>query len=175
MKIAQALGMTASVLILAAFFTARTDGAGSVAGLADTPAPPVLVSATAEPRSQAGETVLKRQGDGHFYADVTVNGRPLNMLVDTGASFIALTAADADALGLSWSETDAIVIGEGASGPVMGVPLRLDTVEVGDHRASGVEGAIIPEGLGVSLLGQSFLAQIDNVAIRDDEMVLGAQ
>lgn len=164
--------MAASVLVLAAVITARPNAVGSPADAATPPVPVVGASPDAA-RPPAGETVLERQGDGHFYADVTVNGRPLTMLVDTGASFIALTAADADALGLTWSENDAVVIGEGASGPVMGIPLRLDSVEVGDLRASGVDGAIIPEGLGISLLGQSFLAQINNVAIRGDRMVLG--
>lgn len=121
----------------------------------------------------AGETVLERKGDGHFYADVTVSGAPLQMLVDTGASFIALTADDAAAIGLDWSESDIRVVADGASGPVLGVMVQLDEVELHGHVARNVRAAVIPDGLGISLLGQSFLSQIDRVSIADGKMVLG--
>ena len=121
----------------------------------------------------AGETTLERSGDGHFYAQVSVNGTPVEVLVDTGASVVALTASDASALGLSWSDSDVGVIGSGASGPVLGVPVRLDRVELGGHEAAGVDAVIIPDGLGITLLGQSFLSTIDPVRIEGDRMVLG--
>ncbi len=121
----------------------------------------------------AGETVLERSDDGHFYADVTVSGSPMQMMVDTGASFIALTGEDAAAIGLDWSETDMRVVADGASGPVRGVMVQLDEVELNGHIAHDVRAAVIPEGLGVSLLGQSFLSQIDRVSIADGKMILG--
>lgn len=121
----------------------------------------------------AGQSVLKRQPDGHFYADAFVEGQQLHMLVDTGASIVALTGRDADALGLYWSEDDLRPIGRGASGVVHGVPAVINTMEVGRFEARNVEAAIIPDGLGVSLLGQSFLSKIDNVEISGDEMRLG--
>jgi aspartyl protease family protein len=46
-------------------------------------------------------------------------------------------------------------------------------MDVGGFEARNVEAAIIPEGLGISLLGQSYLSRIDNVEISDDEMRLG--
>ena len=121
----------------------------------------------------AGETTLDRSGDGHFYAQVMVNGTTIETMVDTGASVVALTASDASALGLSWNDADIGMIGSGASGPVMGVPVRLDRVELGGHEASGVDAVIIPDGLGITLLGQSFLSTIDPVRIEGDRMVLG--
>ncbi len=122
---------------------------------------------------QTGQTVLKRQADGHFYADATVDGRQYRFLVDTGASIVALTGRDADDMGLYWDETNLRPIGRGASGTVHGVPVRIANLEVGGYEARDVPAAIIPEGLDVSLLGQSFLSQIDNVEISGDEMKLG--
>ncbi len=118
---------------------------------------------------------LTRESDGHFYANVTVAGAPLRMMVDTGASVIALTAADAQAAGLNWSESDVRVIGRGASGDVRGVPTMLGDVEVGGMNARNVQAVIIPEGLDISLLGQSYLSSISNVEISEDRMILSAQ
>lgn len=123
--------------------------------------------------SAGGQTVLPRMGDGHYYAEVRVNGATSRFLVDTGASVIALTADDARAAGIEWDESDVRPIGSGASGPVYGVPAVLDEVVLDGHEARGVAAVVVPEGLEISLLGQSFLSQIDEISVRDDQMVLG--
>lgn len=121
----------------------------------------------------AGETVLQRQPDGHFYADLTAGVTPLHMMVDTGASVVALTAEDARALGLRWDEEDVVPIGHGASGEVSGINTTIKRLQLGEIEAYDVRAVVIPEGLMTSLLGQSFLSQIRRVEIVDDKMVLG--
>ncbi len=121
----------------------------------------------------AGETVLTRADDGHFYADVSVDGASAQMMVDTGASIVALTAEDADAVGVQWDEDAIQPVARGASGDVYGVPVVLGRVQVGDLEAQQVEAVVVPEGLDVSLLGQSFLSKIQRVEIEQDRMVLG--
>lgn len=116
--------------------------------------------------------VLKRQDDGHFYANVDINGKGIHFLIDTGASGIALTADDARALGLNWSEEDLETVGRGANGEVQGVPITLGNVELGGIQARSLEAVIIPDGLDVSLLGQSFLAKAQSVKINGDKMEL---
>lgn len=115
---------------------------------------------------------LERQPDGHFYAEAEVDGTGIRFLVDTGASMIALNGEDAEALGLSWSEDELQHVGRGVNGDVFGKPVKLASVTVGDLQADDVEAVIIPKGLDVSLLGQSFLARVDNVAIEGDRMTL---
>jgi aspartyl protease family protein len=122
----------------------------------------------------AGELVLSRAEDGHFYAEVTVDGGSANMLVDTGASIVALTAEDADAAGVRWSEDQVQPVGRGASGTVYGVPVTLGRVQVGELEAHQVEAIVVPEGLDISLLGQSFLSKIQRVEIEQGRMVLGS-
>lgn len=133
-----------------------------------TPAPP-----PAETPSPGGITELRRAGDGHFYAGVVTNGRPVTMLVDTGASVVALTGEDARAIGLHWNPVGLGVVAQGASGPIRGVSLKLDRLVLGQHEARNVEAVIVPEGLPISLLGQSFLATIEPVRIEKDRMMLG--
>lgn len=126
-----------------------------------------------EDEAFTGELVLPRAGDGHFYAEVTVDGVSSIMLVDTGASVIALTGADARSIGIEWNPDEVRQVARGAGGPVHGVRVTLGAVRVGDFEAGGIEAVVVPEGLAVSLLGQSFLSRIERVEIGPDEMTLG--
>ena len=121
----------------------------------------------------AGEVSLPRGGDGHYYASVTVEGVPTQMLVDTGASVVALTGADAKAMGISWSDDQVQPVAQGASGPINGFPITIERVQLGGLDVHGVPAIVVPEGLGVSLLGQSFLGRVKHVDIEGDKMVLG--
>jgi aspartyl protease family protein len=115
-------------------------------------------------------TVLSRKPDGHFYTEAAVNGGAVRFMVDTGASAIALTGADAEQLGIEWDESDLQMVGRGVSGDVFGLPIVLKTVQVGEIVAHDVAAAVIPHGLDVSLLGQSFLSRVGNVNIQGDQM-----
>lgn len=121
----------------------------------------------------AGETVLERASDGHFYAEAAVDGQPVRFMVDTGASAVALTGEDALDIGLRWDDSALRAVGRGASGPVYGVHTTIGELVLGNFRGSNVAAVIVPEGLPVSLLGQSFLSRIDNLEIAGDRMVLG--
>ncbi len=140
------------------------------------PEPAALPSvAAAQVSAQSWEEdVLTRERDGHFYADVRVDGNSYRMLVDTGATVVALTGADAEAMGLEWREEDVRPVAQGASGPVSGVHTTIPNLALGQHEVSGVPALIIPEGLEISLLGQSFLGTIGSVRISGDQMVLGS-
>lgn len=120
----------------------------------------------------AGDHTLNRQSNGHFYASASVDGVPVRMMIDTGASMIALTGSDARAIGLHWDDAEVRAIGRGASGNVYGVPIRLSEVEIGGMVRSNVDAVIVPSGLDVSLLGQSYLSQIGAVEINGDTMVM---
>jgi aspartyl protease family protein len=123
-------------------------------------------------QEETGQVILARQADGHFYANADVDGNDVRFLIDTGASGIALTGADADALAIPWDETDLVLVGRGVSGDVYGKHIILKSVRVGDFEVRDVPAAIIPNGLDVSLLGQSFLGKIGTVNIAGDRMTL---
>jgi aspartyl protease family protein len=143
----------------------------------DAPRETVIVESAKPPVVQsfhwyAGETVLERAADGHFYAEASIAGQPVLFLVDTGASSVALTGEDAAELGLQWQDSELREVGRGASGPVYGVATIIDELTLGNFRGNNVAAVIVPEGLPVSLLGQSFLSEIDNLEISGDRMVL---
>ncbi|MGB5079011.1 MAG: TIGR02281 family clan AA aspartic protease [Sphingorhabdus sp.] len=117
------------------------------------------------------QIVLERAPDGHFYADIDVNLGTIHFLVDTGATAVALTGDDARAIGLHWSDDELRPIARGVNGAVMGKEIIIDRMQVGNVQATNVRAAIIPEGLEISLLGQTFLARIGSVNIRENQMV----
>jgi len=178
-------------LIALAFVTAFV--ATLVAQFASHKTGPIAAqSGTAAPSSEASETSraaelkigsspqftnddgslgLQREADGHFYADVRINGNSVHMLIDTGASGIALSRDDARTAGLATSIGMNDVVGEGADGEVHGEYVKLDRVELGPLSATGMEAVVLNSG-EQSLLGQSFLSKYSSVQIENDRMVL---
>ncbi len=126
--------------------------------------------ASSAPVSGQG-TTLDRGPDGHFYADAQVNGVTVHFLVDTGASGVALSAADARRVGLPFFQTEFAAVGRGASGEVRGKLVTLDRVSLGGKSVDNVSGAIL-EGSEMSLLGQSFLSRMGTIEMTPDRMVI---
>jgi aspartyl protease family protein len=127
--------------------------------------------ARSEPR-HVGEVVLPRGHNGHFYAEVSADSGKVMMLVDTGATVVALTANDAAMMGVKWNPGDVRPVARGASGDVYGVPVVLDRIDVGGIEARRVQAVVVPEDLDISLLGQSFLSKVKRVEVTGDQMVL---
>ena len=121
--------------------------------------------------SSANALVLDRRDDGHFYADVEVNGVPISMLVDTGASSVALSAEDARRVGIATTIGMHEVIGEGAGGAVQGEIVTIERIRLSGVEQAGVQAAVLKGG-SMSLLGQSFLRDFASVEIRGDQMHL---
>lgn len=122
--------------------------------------------------SFGGEIALVRQPDGHFYAQPVIGNSEINAMVDTGASFVALTGEDARAVGLSWDDAQLQPVARGANGVVEGVPVMIDRIDIAGTQIKDVQAAIIPEGLHVTLLGQSVLSRFDRVDVEGDTMTL---
>ena len=144
---------------------------GLVVGLAwpsNRASEPVASAVASTPDDQPRETVLERSHGGHFYANAEVNGELVRFLVDTGATGVALTEADAERIGLEFDRGAYEQVGVGAAGPVRGKFVTLDKVSLDGKAARKVEGAIL-EGSDISLLGQDYLGRF-SVEMRGDTM-----
>lgn len=117
------------------------------------------------------ETLLEREGNGHFYVHAKVNGELVRFLIDTGASGVALTEKDARRVGIDFSPGEFEEVGQGAAGPIRGKLVTIKTVEVEGKKVTNVRGAVL-QGSELSLLGQSYLSRIGGVEMRGDYMVL---
>jgi aspartyl protease family protein len=99
---------------------------------------------------------LKADGRGHFTAEGQVNGAAMRFLVDTGASTIALPAADAKRAGVSYLNAPRGLV-QTANGTAAAYRVKLDTVRIGDITINNVEALVMEDGLAFALLGMSFL------------------
>ena len=115
--------------------------------------------------------MLTRDGSGQFGVEAVVNGQSLPFLIDTGADRVALTVESARAAGLYVDPTGFQEVAVGASGPVRGAHITLARLDVAGRSLEQVD-ALVLEGLGTNLLGQSVLGQLGAVEMHGDQMVL---
>jgi aspartyl protease family protein len=118
-------------------------------------------AAQTSPTAAASYAVVPTNDRGDLVADGEVNGMPVRFAVDTGATFVTLSAREASRLGLDYHNGQKLVM-ETANGNVFAYRLKLDTVRVGGVAVQNVD-AVITEGdsLPVALLGMSFLNRTD--------------
>lgn len=106
-----------------------------------------------------GHTVtLQRGPDGHYRAEALINGQRVNVLVDTGATGVAISQRTADKLGLS---SQAAVRTTTANGDAVAYMTRLRSVKIGGVEARDVSALIAPGLGGDVLLGMSYLGRMD--------------
>ena len=97
---------------------------------------------------------------GHFFADAAINDLPVRSVVDTGASVVVLSSADAERLGLDWRKGVRRTM-QTANGPTAGYLVKLSKVKVGGIELREVDGVVVEQGPGVALLGMSFLNRLE--------------
>ena len=122
--------------------------------------------------SEAGEIILPRGRDGHYYLTAEVNGAPVRFVVDTGASDIVLSKADAGRIGIDPEELNYLGRAATANGETRTAFVKLDEIVVGnavDHNVS----AVVNEGaMSQSLLGMGYLQRWVRIEISGGELRL---
>lgn len=106
------------------------------------------------------QVVLQADGQGHFITQGQINGGAIRMLVDTGATAIALPAREAQRLGIDYRKRE-MGRSNTANGPVAVYRVKLDSVRVGDIELKQVDATVQEAGLPFALLGMSFLNRMD--------------
>ena len=118
------------------------------------------------------EYVVQPGAGGHYVVVAAVNGAPVTFLVDTGASDIVLTMADAERLGLQPAALRFTQRFATANGEVRGAPVILREIRVGEFSLFDVPASVNEAPLRVSLLGMSFLRQLDGYGVENGRLVL---
>lgn len=144
------------------------------------PTTPAVAATAPQPASQperaqpvGGTAVLEQGANGHYFAKVESRGVTLNMLVDTGASVVALKAEDARALGFYPAQHEYTVRIMTANGEGRAAPVKLDMVRIGGLMVYDVPAIIAQPGAqSVSLLGMSFLKKLSSYSAERGRLVL---
>ncbi|MHA1152815.1 MAG: retropepsin-like aspartic protease family protein [Alphaproteobacteria bacterium] len=110
--------------------------------------------------------------DGHFRVKARVDGTPIRFLVDTGASNIVLSPADARRIGFDPQQLRFTGFAETANGTVRTAAVRLGTIEIGPIRLHDVPASVNRAAMRGSLLGMSFLERLRSFEVRDGTLIL---
>lgn len=110
-------------------------------------------------RSDPGEVVLERNRDGHYVASGRINGRPVTLMLDTGATMVSVPGRIAEKLAL---EKGPMLQVTTANGNIPVYSTILDEVQLGGIVLNNVRASINPYMTDNEiLLGMSFLKQLD--------------
>ncbi|PVM87826.1 TIGR02281 family clan AA aspartic protease [Caulobacter radicis] len=129
-------------------------------------------TAAAATLGDAGAAQLTKGPDGHFWAEAKVDGRAVRFLVDTGATAVSLSKADAQRLGIDVTklnyEYDVIT----ADGRTRAASVKLGSVAIAGAKVANVDALVIESGLETSLLGMSYLGRLSRFEATPRSLIL---
>lgn len=103
-----------------------------------------------------GQIVLTAESGGHFYTSGSINGRSVRFLVDTGATNVTMSQAEAERIGLDY-KSGPRGFTQTANGTVPVYRVVLTSVRIGDVQVYNVAAVVLPAPMNHLLLGNSFL------------------
>lgn len=126
-----------------------------------------------DPNAGRATVRLPANARGHYYADMSVEGRVLRMVVDTGASIVTLRASDARAAGLTTGPGSRTYRLSTANGVVEAKGVRIREMRLGSIIVRDVDAVIMTdEQLSTNLLGMTFLNRLRGFEVSGGELIL---
>jgi aspartyl protease family protein len=137
------------------------------------PDPAAVMALTAPaPKATGGDASVLKGEDGHYWAEASVNGTAVRFLVDTGASAVALSVADAERLGLQPASLAYDYTVNTASGEARAAKVKLATISVSGAEVNDVDAFVIDKGLQTSLLGMTYLGRLSKFEATQEALIL---
>jgi len=121
-------------------------------------------------QASSGRISLPADSGGHFMGPGSINGRPVQFMVDTGASTVALGIGEAERIGLAYRDGQPVRVGT-ANGVAQGWRIKLASVRIGDVEVYEVDAVVTPQAMPFVLLGNSYLNRFQ-MRRDNDQMVL---
>ena len=129
--------------------------------------------AAAAPLPGSGIMRLQADAQGHFNGDFKINGKAVQGMIDTGATYVALNESLARRLGYSGNQLDFRYAVNTANGQTKAAHVTLDRIEIGGIRVRGVEAFVLKDdALSQTLVGMSFLKKLDSYSVADGSLSL---
>jgi aspartyl protease family protein len=110
------------------------------------------------PGGNTREIVIPVGDGGHYFMNGTINGHAVRFMVDTGATTIAMSRADAARIGLDARKGQLGMMGT-ANGMTQVMSFTLDSVRIGEVELYNVAAVVMPANMPFVLLGNSFLSR----------------
>ena len=133
----------------------------------------VAVTEPAAPTTPyAHAAILKKEADGHFWANSDVDGFSVKFMIDTGASTVVLTYRDAQRIGLDPKNLDYSWSIRTAGGEVKGASVLLPSIRIGQVEIENVEAMVLRDGLDQSLLGMTFLGELYSYEFKQNSLII---
>ena len=115
---------------------------------------------------------MPRRPDGHYSVTVAINGVPIEFVIDTGATDMVLSQADAARAGLDPANLAYLGSAMTANGEVRTATVRLETVNLSGIEDRNVRAVVNQGDLDGSLLGMGYLGRFSNIQITNGQMIL---
>lgn len=148
------------------------NGLGPMFGSRSGPTSKPEIQAAADPAGQIHNTlVYHANAHGQVELDGAVDATPVHFVVDTGATLVTLTMADAAAAGFGQGDLNFTLGMNTANGRVAAAPVTLRSVRIGQLELDDVPAAVVPN-LSVSLLGMSFLSRLDHWEMQGNALTI---
>lgn len=134
---------------------------------------PVEPEQKSEPALIGKKAKLKMDSRGHFVANARMNGRTVEVLVDTGATSVAINKSTARRLGIRLQKSDFKYTVNTANGQTSAASAMIEKIQIGRVIVRDVRAAVLEdEALSGTLLGMSFLGQLKSFEVRNNELLL---
>lgn len=127
------------------------------------------------PSPLSKEFYIARSVNGQYHVNAKVNDVEVTFLVDTGATYVVLTKADAERAGIDVDALTYDVVADTAMGKAQFARSKLRHLSVGPHDLRDIRADVMPEdAFPISLLGMNAINDIPGWRIEGDNLVLGA-
>jgi aspartyl protease family protein len=161
------------LVVLVGIYATRDQLAGLAGRVLGAIAPGVPISGRLSGETNPDSVAVVRSADGHFGVLGMVDGKSVEFLVDTGASFVTLTNEVAARLGVDTSALRYDVPIHTANGATTAAGTTLGRIAIGPIERRNVRALVAPPGaLDLSLLGMTFLDTLRGYAVSGDRLVL---
>lgn len=135
---------------------------------------PRVLKAEPQPEMLLGRKVrLAADERGHFAAEFKLNGRPVEALVDTGATLVAINVSTARRIGIALKNADFKYKVETANGATRAASARIDSLQIGRINVQDVQVVVLEDSaLDNALIGMSFLKRLEKFEVSDGSLLL---
>lgn len=131
----------------------------------------VATPAAAQPSGR--KIAIPADASGHFIAGFKANGRPLEAMIDTGATLVALNTSSARKAGIHLAPADFSHEVQTANGRVKVALVTLDRLEIGRIALDRVEAVVIEDrALATNLVGMNFLKRLGRYQVENNRLLL---